>query len=175
MARRRNAFGFRRGGARRSGKPRWTAVAFADTGVAGTVDFIELVAPSDYATATALEDSGVLVRIRGNLQLYNTSATLACTYGVAIYAADDGAAALDPTSQAQLQAGNILWTRNGVLAPMAAASNAAAHFMFEDIDIKSKRKLEEPQNSIWLSIVSLAGGGAIAYGGVMRSLLRLNA
>lgn len=156
-------------------RPRWTAVIVSDTAVAGTADYVELVAPSDYATAAALEDSGTLLRIRGNLQLYNLSTTLAATFDLAIYAASEGDAALAVDAQSAYQQGNILWCKSIVLAAATAATTGAMAFAFQDIDIRSKRKLEHPQSSVWLAVKSVAGGGNVAYGGLFRSLLRLNA
>lgn len=170
-------FGVRRGAFRgrgRSGnRPRWTAVVLADTTAPAAQDDIALVAPADYATATSLEDAATLVRIRGNLQIYNTSATLASTVNIAIYA-HTATQVINPSIQSTLQEGNILWAKGIILQPTTAGGGGAP-FAFHDIDIRSKRRLEMPQTTIWLTIANAVGGGTIAWGGIFRSLLRLKA
>jgi len=141
---------------------------------AGAVDQSIIVAPADYRTATSLENEATFVRLRGSLQLFNLSATLYSTVVCAVVKIAENVL-VDPANQANLQNGDVLWSQIVGLEPLAAASTGS-HFRFNDIDIKSKRKLQQqPEGEIITVVVSnVVGGGSISVACLARALMTLN-
>lgn len=167
---------FRGGG--RGNRPRWTALVDTYTLAAAAVDESVVIAPADYQTSTSLENDATFVRLRGSLQITNTSVTLASTVVMAVMKinAGFGVGTFDPASQANLQNGEILWTQILQFQPQVAASSEST-FHFENIDIKSKRKLSAVPEGDRISLVvsNVVGGGTIAVAFVARALMTLKA
>lgn len=178
MARRFSGPRFRRRGGRGSrNRPRWTALVDSYTLAAGAVDESIIVAPADYRTATSLENEATFIRLRASLQLANLSATLPSTVVIACMKMQEGlsAASFDPSNQANLQNGDILWTAICGLQPLATTSHLSNQG-FYDIDIKSKRKLQAlPEGEkITMAVSNVVGGGSISVLFIGRALLTLN-
>lgn len=166
----------RRSGGNRRNRPRWTALVDTYVLAAGSIDESIVVAPSDYTTAAALENDATFLRLRGSLQITNTSVTLASTVVCALMALNQNVGIADPANQAFLQNGNVLWSQIVTLQPqIAASSGIGASFRWENIDVKSKRKLssEYEGHRITMVISNVAGGGAIGVAFLARALISL--
>jgi len=119
------------------------------------------------------------MRMRGSLQVFNTSAVLASTVVAAIYVMPayvvpaPGDALYDPTVPSATQGGYVLWTAAfGLQSLVAGASGSSTGVLM--IDVKSKRKLED-SDAVKFVIGNVVGGGTISYLFMLRSLLLLRA
>lgn len=142
---------------------------------AGAVDQSVIVAPADYRTATSLENEATLIRLHGSMQIANLSTTLYSTVVLCLIKYQEGfAAPLDPANQANLQNGDVLWTKILGLEPLAAASSLS-NMSIDNIDVKTKRKLSSlPEGEdIRMVVSNVAGGGSISVIGLFRALLLL--
>lgn len=161
----------------RSGnRGRWTAVVDSYTLAGGSVDETIVIAPADYRTATSLENEATFLRLRGSIQIANTSATLSCTVVVAIMKLAEGfaGATFDPANQANLQNGDILWAQSYGLQPLAAASQLSSMHI-GNIDVKSKRRLGSVSegDKITMVVSNVVGGGTISVVAMARALMLL--
>lgn len=165
---------FRGGG--RANRPRWTALIDTYTLAAGSFDESIIVAPADYTTSASLENDATFIRLRGSLQITNTSTTLASTVVLAVVKMASNASVVDPASQANLQNGEVLWSNILQLQPQAAASSEST-FHFENLDIKAKRKLSAGPDGERITLVcsNVVGGGTIGVAFLARALILLKA
>lgn len=166
-----------RGGRGSRNRPRWTALLDTYTLSAGTEDESIIVAPADYRTATSLENEATFLRLHGSLQLFNLSATLYSTVCCAVvkYSENVGPATVTPANQANLQNGDVLWSQVVGLAPISATQEGGSHFRFNNIDIRSKRKLSAaPEGEkIAMVLANIVGGGDVSIAFMGRALLML--
>lgn len=165
-----------RGGRGSRNRPRWTAIVDTYNLAAGSVDESIVVAPADYRTATSLENECTFIRLRGSLQLFNLSTTLYSTVAVAVVKMSEniGPATFDPASQANLQHGDVLWSTIVGLEPLIANASGSS-FRLQDLDIKSKRKMEAGPEGEKINIIvsNVVGGGTVSVAVMARALLLL--
>lgn len=167
-----------RGSQRSANRPRWTAnLLTGDTTPGGGVDELVLVGPTDYQTSGTLESECTVRRIRISGFVQQTSTTLASAVVLWVYKTRSGVTGLDPANVANLQSGDVLWTRVLVLeAGLAASSITAINW---EADIKANRILEGGagtlEEQLRFGLSNIVGGGTVSWGVSARSLLLLKA